>query len=200
MILRGAASSTLPTLRPRRLGAATNAEDEDKLRAEAIERGFVEGQALALERAAREREREHEQAQAALHHALEALTLAIERAEQAWEIECRRLQSEATSLAFAVLEQMFGRELELAREPGREALERALRILKDAPATTVRLNPRDFATIDAALDRLSFRLVPDETIAAGGALVEAGDVVIDARVDRALERVRVALGLVGEQR
>lgn len=98
--------------------------------------------------------------------------------------------------AFTLVSDMLGRELALAADPTRDAVERALRLVPaDAPAV-VRLNPDDLAALDAewvASLRATVTLLPDPSVERSGAVAESGARRVDAQLSTALARVQEAL-------
>jgi flagellar assembly protein FliH len=101
--------------------------------------------------------------------------------------------------AFAVAEAIVGRELVLARDPGRDAVARALALAPEGVDLTLRLNPEDAAAL--AIDQLpagrAVTVVADPAVARGDCLAETGWTRVDARIGSALERVRMVLDGAG---
>lgn len=98
--------------------------------------------------------------------------------------------------AYTLVHDLFDRELAVAVEPGRDAVERALRLIPlDAPVV-VRMNPADHAGLDpewmALLDG-RIALVADPAVEAAGAVAESGARRVDAQLSSALTRVREVL-------
>jgi len=94
-------------------------------------------------------------------------------------------------LAVELAALLAGRELELADEPARAALERALALVPDAPAVVARMHPSDVALAD--WERPGVEVVADETVEPGGCVVVAGDTTVDAQLSGALERLRAVV-------
>lgn len=96
-----------------------------------------------------------------------------------------------------LVEEVLGRELAVATEPGVDALRRALALSPDDGPTVVRLNPDDLDRIAApVLAGLpsSVRLVGDPAVEPAGAVAETGVHRVDAQIGPALQRVRDVLG------
>src|SRR3712207_9345439 len=97
------------------------------------------------------------------------------------------------TVVLTLLEDLLGRELELASSPDLDAVRRALTLCPaDAPAV-VRLHPDDLREVpEAALAELpgSVRVVADLSVERAGAIAETGSSRIDAQLGSALERVR----------
>ncbi len=86
---------------------------------------------------------------------------------------------------------LAGRELALADEPARAALERALALAPDSPTVVARMHPSDVALAD--WDRPGLEVVADHTVEPGGCIVEAGDTTVDAQLSGAVERLRAVV-------
>jgi flagellar assembly protein FliH len=105
---------------------------------------------------------------------------------------CARVEERATDLAWALVEELVGREVSVATSA--DVVRRVLRLLPPGIVATVRMHP-DIAAGAAAveLEELGLKVVADATLARADALVAYDGTVIDLRVDSALERVREAL-------
>lgn len=153
----------------------------------AEERGRLEAEEAATQREAEDRRHRQRQAQA---HA--ALTDAIAELRHAVSVTCSHVEQQATMLAFRLVEEILGRELEVAASPGTDAVRRALALLPDEPLVTVRLHPDDLTDEAAAACPEGGRLVADASLQRGDAIVETDAGVVDARLSTALARVREA--------
>lgn len=101
------------------------------------------------------------------------------------------------SAAFDLATALLGRELELAANPGRDALARALTAAPDAGAVIARLHPEDLATLGDHADLTPGRdvtLVADPAVERGGCVLDIGESRIDAQLSTALLRVKDVLG------
>jgi flagellar assembly protein FliH len=99
--------------------------------------------------------------------------------------------------ALQVVEAILGRELELAAQPARDAIRRALRIAPDRGPVAVRLHPSELELLedlDEVLGGRTVELVGDTGIEPGGCVAHVDGCVIDAQLGPALERVREVLG------
>ncbi len=207
------------------------AEAAETVRAAARAEGYAAGWAAgrrsaaaaaaaeaAQERATRQavearRAAAHAAAVAALHRAAdEHARRAVPTYEQAADA--------VAATAFAVVEELLGRELALARDPGRDAVRRALSMLPDGlpaglparlpdrlaagsaggPPVIVRLHPADAAALSAPADvpdvpelPPGVTVVPDPGLARGDAVADCGPCHVDARLGAALARVREVL-------
>jgi flagellar assembly protein FliH len=125
-----------------------------------------------------------------------ALGAAAARLEEVETTTADEVRDTVLSAALTLLGDLLGRELELARTPGLDALRRALTLVPaDAPAV-VRLHPDDLEEVP--IDSLvglpaSVKVVPDETVERAGAVAECGARRIDAQLSTALVRVRSVL-------
>ncbi|HUZ42013.1 MAG TPA: FliH/SctL family protein [Acidimicrobiales bacterium] len=175
-------------------------DSTESQRAEAERRGHQDGYAEGLARALAETELTRQEESQRVATALEALARAVVVVQEANVRLRSEIQTAAPGLAFALLEQLLARELEVAVNPGREALVRALAMDEGTTPATVRMNPRDVEQLgDVAALNLGreVQVVPDSTIEVGGVLVEIGDVTLDGQLSTALERVRSVLVVGG---
>ena len=127
---------------------------------------------------------------------VEELLVALEQAagglRRAQTAALAGTEDEIAGAAFAVAEAVLARELELATNPGRDAVARALALAPEGNAI-VRLSPHDMATLgELALGR-EITIVADPAVERAGAVVEVGACRIDAQISTALDRVRQAL-------
>jgi flagellar assembly protein FliH len=173
-----------------------NALDEDVPsdggHAAGYEAGYAEGQRDA-EAAAKDVERE---AMARVDAAVSALCRAADAARLAYEERCAALERAVPPFAFALLEELFGRESVLAVDPGRDAIARALALDEGMLPAVARLAPGDAAVVGDLADLAPSRqlsVVADPTVEPGGALVEVGSTTIDSQLTRALQRVRAVV-------
>lgn len=128
--------------------------------------------------------------------ALTALTDAIEDLHRRETIGIHDVATEVVQLALEVAEAVIGRELALAKHPGRDALVRALALAPDRGAARARLHPIDIATLGdttAATGGRQIDIVADESIERGGCILEVGATRIDAQLGAALDRVKLEL-------
>ncbi len=170
-------------------------------RAQGYAAGWAEGRRTFLAQVAAA-EREHaarraaEEDRARVEH--RAATMALATAVDEAQTEVRRtrdlLAARAVDLALQIAEAVLGRELELAADPGADALRRAVELLPVDVPVTVRLHPADRAQLDAGvLGNRSVRLVDDSALGRGDAVVETEEQVVDATIGAALARVREVL-------
>jgi flagellar assembly protein FliH len=165
---------------------------EGSAHAAAYEAGYADGR--------REAEKEARDAERALltrvERAVSALRRSTDAARSAYEERSAELERAVPPFAFDLLEALFGRESELAVNPGRDAIARALALDEGTLPAVARLSPGDAATIGELADLApsrSLTVVADPSVEPGGALVEIGSTTIDSQLSRALERVRAVL-------
>lgn len=151
----------------------------------ADERSRLAAQEVAATRAAEDRRRrvEHD-------HAVGALLAAAGQLRHEHQRVCAQVEQQATELAFSLVEGILGRELELAADPGADAVRRALALLPEETVATVRLHPDDLAGAAGSLCPEGARLVGDPSLRRGDAILDTVGAVIDARVSTAVARVR----------
>jgi len=156
------------------------------------EDGHAEGMARALADADRVKVEESRRVETALA-ALAQATTDVREADLRLRTEIQRT---APRLAFALVEQLLARELELTVNPGREAIIRTLAFDEGALPATVRMNPEDADKLGEISDLNLGRkilVVPDPAVEVGGVLVEIGNTTLDGQLNTALERVRKVL-------
>jgi len=212
-VLRGEGAASVPSapiggdLRGARRASSLDTPAARAALAEAVEaarsEGYAVGYAQGRRRAAAEAETlaraeqaaRQEQAEA-LDRALRGLTAAATafatRTAPAWE----EISSTVAGSAYALVETVLGRELDLARNPGLDAVVRVLAATPGDDPVTARLNPADHAGLSALpvpdLGR-TVRMVADPAVEPGGCLAECGATRVDARLSTALTRVREVL-------
>lgn len=171
---------------------------------EGFEAGHAEGmQAAAVAVAAIEAEAHarlqatHDAWTAQAQATLSALAVAADRLDARLAPDLTEMTGSLTEAAYTLVTDLLGRELAAATDPGRDAVDRALRLLPvDAP-TVVRIHPADHALLDADwVDALpaTVTLLADAAVEPAGALAESGARRVDAQVSAALLRVREVLG------
>jgi flagellar assembly protein FliH len=161
--------------------------------AAAVRRGYDDGYAEGLAKAAADAAgRRNEEAQRAAG-ALSALSRALSAAEEAERTMRAEVQAAAPKLAFALVEALLGRELALAANPGQEAIARVLALDEGMEPATVRMNPADIEAFRAVDLGRVVQVVADPAVEPGGALVEIGRATLDGQLGPAVERVRQIL-------
>lgn len=164
--------------------------------AQAVNQGYEEGYAEGMAQAAADAERARSEESKRVESALAGLTKAIAEMRDA-DLHLRNeIQKSAPRLAFALVEQLLARELELAINPGREAIVRILALDDGTLPATVRMNPVDVDKLgeiaDLGLNR-EVIVLADPKVHIGGALVEIGNATLDGQIDTAMERVKKIL-------
>jgi flagellar assembly protein FliH len=176
---------------------------EERL-AEARAEGFAEGRQVGRNEAKNEARRE-------LAEAIDKLAEALRHAVAAWRMAgaaaVQVAEEDVVALALDLAEAVLERELALQRTPMVEALQRCLRLAPDLGPLTVRLHPGDLASLQEAerlaalgpvLGDRTVELLPDETVAPGGCVLEAGSCRIDGQIPSALARARAVLATLGQ--
>lgn len=181
------------------LGSVVDAADS-AARAQGYAMGWAEGRRAALAHAEADRE-ERARAHDAVHaravdevaRTADGLVRAADRLHAESSAHRDALAEAAVDLALQVAEAVLGRELQIAADPGRDALRRALAAVPEPGPVTVRLNPDDLAALgpDALEGRVTVRA--DPTLARGDAVAETDTCSVDATVAAALARVREVL-------
>jgi flagellar assembly protein FliH len=161
--------------------------------AAAVRRGYDEGYAEGLARAATVAAGLQMEESQRVAGALSALSCALAATEESERRLRGEIEAAAPKLAFSLLEALLGRELVLAATPGRDAITRVLALDEGLEPATVRLNPADVATLEALDLGRVLHVVADPSVESGGAVVEVGRAVLDGQLRSALERVRRVL-------
>jgi flagellar assembly protein FliH len=171
--------------------------------AEGYAAGFAEGTAAAgqvvaeAERAAADRLAEVQARwERRLVSATAALGAAVRALEEATVPLAEQVRDSVLGTVTTLVEDVLGRELELATSPGMDAVRRALALCPADAPVVVRLHPDDLAEIPAeALADLpeGVTVLGDERIERAGAVAETGSQRIDAQIGAALERVQAVL-------
>ena len=188
--------------------AAEGEEPVDEAYADGYESGYVEGYnegkavgyadgyqagnneaATAALRAAEERD-------TLLRNALGALTTAAAACNERQAVALSDIEQTIVDAIFDLTETLLGRELSHTRTPGRDALARALSMVRDHGNVTVHMNPEDLESIGDLAELAPGRvitIVPDAGVEPAGCIVEAGAMRVDAQLGPALERAKRAL-------
>jgi flagellar assembly protein FliH len=183
------------------------AEELGRLRQHAHAEGFAAGHAEGMtaaasvvaetERVAAERLAEVQARwERRVASATAALGAAAARFDDATTPVADEIRETVIGTVLTLVEDLLGRELELADSPVLDAIRRALTLCpSDAPAV-VRVHPDDLAEVpEEVLAELpdTVRIVGDPTIERTGAVADTGSRRIDAQLRAALERVQAVL-------
>jgi flagellar assembly protein FliH len=165
-------------------------------RAQAERLGFDEGYQRGLSAGAADAARARAEEEARVASLASALSQATREMIETTQRLRRELEQTAPALAYALVEEILGRELDVASNPGRDAIMRALAFDDARHPATVRMNPDDLRRLgdvaDLGLER-EVVVVADASIDVGGVIVDVGDTTVDAQLSTALERVKRAL-------
>ncbi len=175
----------------------------EKAQADGHKEGYAEGLALGydevghlrVEDQAKFEERERDRT-AMLQGALDVLDAAAEHLEQRQATSLLDVEELALRAAYEIAEAIIGRELELATDPARDAVNRAFALLPVTTDVVLRLHPDDARALADAQDWTqgrSVHVVVDPSLAQGDCMADAGSTHVDARIGAALERVRAVL-------
>jgi flagellar assembly protein FliH len=141
------------------------------------------------------------QRDAQLAAALVVLSDAAEAFRQREATSLAEIEHVVADLALRVARAVLDRELAVSKNPGQEALTRALALApQDCPAT-IRLHPSDVAVlgdVEALAGGRRLTVVPDSSVEPGGCVVDAAGRQVDAQIGSALERVAAVLS--GQER
>ena len=172
--------------------------------------GWAAGQrgagAQARENAARardERKRAAAERTATLEQVLRTVGSAAAELERRALPVVTEIEEQILRAAVQLAETLVGRELELSREPGVDAIRRVLGLAPVNRPLTVRLCPADHAALVEGtsgsdryeIDGRSVTLLPDPALRSGDAVGDSDATTIDARIGPAMERVRAVVGI-----
>ncbi len=125
-----------------------------------------------------------------------ALGAAATRFDEAATPVAEEIRETILGTVLTLVEDLLGRELELADSPVLDAIRRALTLCPSDVPAVVRVHPDDLAEVPAeALAELpdTVRVVGDDRVERAGAVAETGVGRIDAQLSTALERVQAVL-------
>lgn len=143
-------------------------------------------QALAVRRVTEERQAEEHAA------AVAALASAATQVRSLVEELTARIEEQATTLAFALVETIMAREIATATPA--DVVRRVLQVLPPTATATVRLHPSIVSTgVVQDLLALGLVVVADDALEPADALVESDGSVVDLRIGAAMQRVREVL-------
>ncbi|MBI3257622.1 MAG: hypothetical protein HYZ59_07545 [Actinobacteria bacterium] len=160
------------------------------------DRGFNEARAAVEQAAGAERDAWQQEQTRRLASALDALASAVVEFQLRRTLDLTDLEATVATAAFDLAAALLGRELELSRSPGRDAVARALALAPPDESLVVRLNPGDVETLGSIEDLLPgrrFTVLCDPSVESGGCLLDAKDCQVDARLTTAIARARQAM-------
>lgn len=204
-VLRGIATVAPPALAEigalsgaarRALDPLVVAEAQAAGHADGFELGRAEGREAGRNEAIAEMASSRASFAEAATAALAALTQAATELRAREARSLADIEDAVLAAAFDLATALVGRELELAVDPGREALSRALLLAPDGGQAVAHLHPDDVATLGAHADLAPGRevtVVPDGAVERGGCVLEVGESRIDAQLGTALARVKEVL-------
>lgn len=131
-----------------------------------------------------------------LRDALDALGRAAEACNSRQAAGIAELEQTVVQAIFDLTETLLGRELSRARTGGRDALLRALDLVRGHGPVTARLHPDDVETVGelaVLIPGRTLELIPDPSVEPAGCIVEAGALRVDAQLGAAIERAKRVL-------
>jgi flagellar assembly protein FliH len=184
------------------LEPARRAGDDGRSEAEVgYTAGFAAGYQDGLAEAAVAIEAETQQLRARLDRAMRAMSAAATELAARQATDIAGVEDALAAAAVELAEAILGRELELAKTPGIDALARALALVPPAQAAVAHMNPADLCDLDPGMlgAGRDLTLVADPGVEPGGCILAVGDSRIDAQLGPALDRVRAALSAGGSR-
>lgn len=129
--------------------------------------------------------------------------LAEELQEARWKF-LDMLEQHMLDLTRAIVSRILQREASVDREAAQRILRQIIEHLTERQHLIVRMNPVDAEALkqeaphalDAFEGILHKEIVPDESVAPGGCVVETGTLVVDGQLDAQLERILEGLSRV----
>lgn len=173
---------------------ATAVERLELERQNAMQQGYQEG----LLAAKSEVENALQDANVRVKRVLAALGEAVDDFDRRQTIGLHDVENAIAASAIAIAEAILQRELTTAKDPGAEAIARALKLAPESGDVTARLHPEDVATLsmdDIDSQNRKITVVGDAAIEPGGCVLVIGDLRIDAQLSSAIQSVRAALGV-----
>jgi flagellar assembly protein FliH len=158
-----------------------------------FEQGFAEGLEQGCAQAAAEARRDIDSREAGFNRAVAAMQMVAEEAQAVYRSSLAAIEARLIDSALEITEALLQRELELARDPGRDALVRALRVAPERIPVTARLNPEDVATLGdlSPLDSgREITVIADSNVRPADCVLRVGVSEVDASLAAALLRVR----------
>jgi flagellar assembly protein FliH len=182
-------SMSAAEVRPARRPPAVDPAELERARLEASSRGYADGLAAGRDEARAE-------VHASARGLLDELGAAVQEHRTKRERSFDELTEDVVEFALATVEALLGRELALAANPLRDAVQHALRLAPDRTPAVVLLHPTDvdlIGPVDELAGARSIEVVGDATVQPGGCLVRAGECEIDAQIEASLARLREVL-------
>lgn len=158
--------------------------------------GHADGYQTGNERAAAAALEAATERETRLRDALGALGAAAGECNARQAASIADMERTIVDAVFDLAQTLLGRELSTTRTPGRDALARALSMVRDHGNVTARLHPDDIDTIGDLAELAPGRvitIVPDPNVEPAGCILEAGAMRVDAQLGPALERAKRAL-------
>jgi flagellar assembly protein FliH len=165
----------------------------DTLAEAAARRGYDDGYAAGLAAAAVEGTRARAEESRRATEACAALAQAVAAVHDVEQGMRADVEHAVPTFAFALLEALLAREVQLSVNPAREAIVRALSLDQGTQPVTVRLHPADVDLIGDIPSSREVCVIADAVVEPGGALVEVDEATLDGQLGSALERVRRVL-------
>jgi flagellar assembly protein FliH len=160
-------------------------QEADALRAAAVQAGFADGQAQALDEWAEERQRLRE---------------LLGRVGESYRGFCLAQAPELAALAVEAAEQLLGEQLSLEPQRALAIVRQALEQVHGTAAITLHLNPEDVEMLRAPLlahdpcRNPAIQLAPDPAVERGGCWIESDHGQVDATVAGRVSRLKAAIG------
>lgn len=146
--------------------------------AEGLRAGLVGGRAEAL---------------AASQRALSGLDAQLGALQQSQADDLDAFATDAVALALEIAEMVLDHQVAAAKDPGAEALARALAVLRPTGKVVARLHPEDLELLGETPAGVHLEILADHTVGRGGCLLDTGASRVDATLESALARVREVL-------
>ncbi|MCL4434250.1 MAG: FliH/SctL family protein [Actinobacteria bacterium] len=187
------ASGDLRTFSPEAVRRPATSSLQDRVE-KARSAGYEEGYRKGMEDAISSMQAERVELVAKLASSIEEAAGRL--AEGRYEV-LKVASREVVDLAVRIAGAILLRELAVSRNPGREALERAVGLVPQGSDLVIRMHPDDAVNPDDLVPLVngeSITIVADDSVERGGCVVQAGSCTVDGQISTALKRVADLLG------
>lgn len=133
------------------------------------------------------------EAMAASQRALAGFDDQLDALRRAQAEDLEAIASDAVTLALEIAEMVLDHHVAAAKDPGAEALTRALAVLRPTGTVVARLHPEDLELLGGPPPGVHLELVADDTVGRGGCVLDTPASRVDATLGSALARIREIL-------
>lgn len=172
--------------------------DAEQLRQETLERAQQEGRHAGLEEGRQQGLREAHERFDSLVQSLQAAMQQLDQAKQQWLEESL---DDLLTLAVAIAQRVVVRVGRFDRDQVKQTLAKAAELIGSQRDLLIRVHPDDLATAEQVAGDWEagqattshVKVLADEEVTSGGAVVRFGDCIIDAQLETQIERIAAEL-------